>query len=530
VFLFSYDQRSCTYHTNSGKFIRSLKTRNVLRSMSALLSNFLLLGEDVVGFKILANAKGDLVDRKLASLGEDEQHPVIPPRIFSNLLNELFMFLSEIQENIANLEAFLEKILSEERFARSVSMQRKLGYSRKQFGPHFDEAAEQYQLCHIFKKYAVTTLPKLSSFLTRIQHGCRLYIHIYTGMRNAEALSLKLGCLRRSNGYRILGETSKLIGQRKAVSWVTTNDVVTAIDIAESLARIVGKFIKLDRSKTPLFISMGYLGFSTAPELKADQIIVNNAGTKRSEVYSYLDTKQFEVTDSDLDHLAKVNPFRAWESEQAFAIGRRWRFTTHQFRRSLAFYVAQSALVSLPSLKRQLKHIGREMTLYYCQTKELEADFKSSEHFSRILRDKKPEADAIAYIHDLLMSQDALHGAHGKFVEKNVKPGVLLNEARGELIKQFKKGELAYKETPLGACTTLEPCDKKAMREIAACVSCERAVIKLKKLDYVIEQQQAFIDTLNEYSVEHRSEMAELAVLQGFRKRIGEMGGVNGSH
>jgi hypothetical protein len=91
------------------------------------------------------------------------------------------------------------------------------------------------------------------------------------------------------------------------------------------------------------------------------------------------------------------------------------------------------------------------------------------------------------------------------------------------LIRQFKKGEIAYKETPLGACTTIEPCDKKALREIAACVTCDRAVIKSTKLNKVIGRQELFVselEALNPEGVEYRSEKAELDVLKQFRFKV----------
>jgi hypothetical protein len=221
--------------------------------------------------------------------------------------------------------------------------------------------------------------------------------------------------------------------------------------------------------------------------------------------------------------LEKISPFRAWEAEAVFRIGAVWRFTTHQFRRSLAFYVAQSALVSLPSLQRQLKHIGREMTLYYCQTKELASDFNADEHIARMIRRCKPEADATAYLYQVLSSDESLYGAHGKYVERNIKQGdsaILLKTSRDALIHRFKKGEIAYKVTHLGACMTIEHCDKKATREIAACISCDRAVIKLSKLKQVVDRQQKFVIELEQISPDsilYRTEKAELEALKTFQ-------------
>jgi hypothetical protein len=292
------------------------------------------------------------------------------------------------------------------------------------------------------------------------------------------------------------------------------------------LAKFSGEKIGLSHEETPLFISTSYLGIYSSHKYDGTSITVADTNVKSQEVFEILDRTAFVIKEEDLDHLEKVNPFRAWEAEKAFSIGSIWRFTTHQYRRSLAFYVSQSAHVSLPSLKRQLKHISREMTIYYCQSKQLDSSFTDSEHISQYMKKEKPLADATAYIHNVLMSDERLFGAHGKFVETNLKDcnsNLLLKAGRAEIIKKFKNGEISYKETSLGACTTIEPCDQKATRAIAACLSCDRSVIQESKLSKVIERQEAFLNLLKKEApdgVEYRSELAELDELRKFQIKI----------
>src|SRR5690606_37768167 len=126
------------------------------------------------------------------------------------------------------------------------------------------------------------------------------------------------------------------------------------------------------------------------------QVITSSTSTIGEEIYSLMNSDDFKILAEDTQHLEMVNPFRAWQSEQAFKIGSIWRFTAHQFRRSLAYYVAQSAHVSLPSLKRQLKHISRQMTIYYCQSKVTYDEFNYDEHISQLISREKPGFDAMA--------------------------------------------------------------------------------------------------------------------------------------
>ena len=163
------------------------------------------------------------------------------------------------------------------------------------------------------------------------------------------------------------------------------------------------------------------------------------------------------------------------------------------------------------------------MTVYYCQAAVFGESFSYKGHMSNLVKEIKPEADALAYLHEVILSKEPLFGAHGKFVENhNRAPESLqvFSESRDVLVKRFKNGELAYKTTPLGVCTSVAPCDKKASREIASCISCDKAVLKLSKLDKVIKRQSMFVEDckiIDEHSVEYRSEVAELKVLTQFR-------------
>ena len=188
--------------------------------------------------------------------------------------------------------------------------------------------------------------------------------------------------------------------------------------------------------------------------------------------------------------------------------------------------MAQSALVSLPSLKRQLKHISREMTVYYCQSSELGEEFNDTNHIAKLIKQEKPEADASAYISNVLNTEETLYGAHGAFIERKklkTEEGILFSSDRKTIIKQFKKGEIAYSETPLGACTTLSPCDKKLLRSITSCLTCSRAVIKASRLDRVIMRQKMFVEELSvssPSSIEYRTEKDELDTLLKFKEHI----------
>jgi len=512
-------------------FVKGLNSRSLLRGLSSVLSHLITIPNDVSGYIVLSRFKFDFVKKRLNDLGDDSQHPVIPVRIFSELISQIDSFISNFYEIKEKISLFIDKIVNCEGYARSIAYQKDHGYDKFGLKPSFNDAAKEHDILEYLKEYKVTNALNFSTFLLRVQHAVRVFIHIFSGIRAGESLSLKIGCLKYDGEtYNIVGTTSKMVGQKKVSSWVTCEEVVKGYEIAEMLAEKVSKVINISKYDTPLFISTGYLSIGAKVHYDGVSFSMANASIKKNEIYNLLDEDLFKVESEDLNELEKINPFRAWQSENGFSIGDVWRFTIHQFRRSLAFYVAQSALVSLPSLKRQLKHITREMTIYYSKSMILSEEFSGSSHIANLIKGSKPEADAIAYINEVLNSEESLYGAHGLYLERNnlkLSSGFLFENDRDDIIKQFKNGEIAYSETALGACTTITPCDKKLFRSTSSCLSCDRSVIKESRLKRVIEKQKIFVENLSEIlpdSIEYRTENEELTDLLNYQKRMSNNG------
>lgn len=93
---------------------------------------------------------------------------------------------------------------------------------------------------------------------------------------------------------------------------------------------------------------------------------------------------------------------------------------------------------------------------------------------------------------------------------------------RDTTLQRFKKGEIAYKETLLGGCTSTEPCKQTALKWInTECLEngCRNLVCKLSKLERVIAAQEKLVISLNKDSVEYRTEKSDLDVLISARDR-----------
>ncbi len=176
------------------------------------------------------------------------------------------------------------------------------------------------------------------------------------------------------------------------------------------------------------------------------------------------------------------------------------------------------------SRNTQLQHLSKEMALYYAAGSSYSQSIfgNDKKHFSHEYNESKRYGEGLGYIYNLLLSERTLHGPYGNWLEAQNRKGdkAHILAKREETIKRFKRGELAYSETPLGACTSTVGCNKKAMRAVSACISCDKAVIVESKLEKVIFSQQLLINELENTSMEYRMEQEQLNDLIRLQTRI----------
>ncbi len=513
------------------RYALQVADKGCMARLLPLLTLLFSIGTKRTGIGVVnETAIADCRDLYRAHKAEHEQHAVIPPRIFSEILTQCWNIIDIVDKHKNNIGKFLTRCISDRTYARNRYTQKHMGLRKSEYSVFFNEAIQEHSLCDFVTHFKIKNLVTLTSFLHRLQHVCKELMHAYSGMRHNEVLSLKVDCFHEERDSRgkiahLLGETSKLVGQRKTAAWITSFEIKKVIDILQLIAKIVAKSKGLKAEQTPLFISISCIRLEPGEIYYENEIGVNmRISESCNHSINLLDNLPLAIRESDIQDLEKVNPLRSWRDDQKFKIGHIWKTTTHQWRRSLAFYVAQSGIVSLPTLKRQLKHISREMSIYYSNGAGFSDLFNDREHFSNELRATKPEADALAYIYNVILSDEPLNGTHGRHLMRQHKlRGIdnnILLENRSKTVSMFRKGELAYKETALGACTAIERCDKKLLRSITACIRCPSAVIKPSKVSRTIERQKILLSELDIGSVEYRTEQEELNCLIELQKSV----------
>ncbi|MDX2367984.1 MAG: hypothetical protein QNK36_06205 [Colwellia sp.] len=492
------------------------------------------LGPSLTGFNTaLTNELSIFLTNKSNEYEElIKQHAVIPPRLYQSMLNQSWAIITEYEQKQISLNAIIKYMVDEvpSRDDSRNALRRIADFSIKLQKLELTELAEKYQWRGRKKK--------VQAYITNIMGVCKNLIHFYSGMRDNEVRDLNYHCLTKDTlnnrpRARLLGNTTKYIGNKKEVKWVTTHKLERVIKLLQSIIRPIAtvlevtttKRVKLGETPCPLFLSTHFINKLSHRQRHPNGRPLNQSyNISNNPLY---DHTEFRILTEDMAFLEKLDSERDWNRSE-FAVGNIFPFKTHQFRRSLAVYSAQSGLVSIGSLQTQLKHLAQEITFYYRNNAEnAEGVFDKSdpEHMANQYARDKPEADFMAYTWDILFSEEKLYGVNGLHIERTIKGNTpekrkLILQNRQKTVREFLNGERAYSDTAIGGCETIKPCDQKLTHSMTACIICHKADIKLSKVDRTIKTMTFYIDSLPQNSIEYRTEREELDVLVQFSKTM----------
>lgn len=531
----SYLKRFVSMHETEKSFFQNIKT---------LLSNASRFPKGV--FKLPVVKFKDLNITRVPS----NQVPVIPTRIYMEYIQSFSNEISHLHQNLGRLEEFIEAH-SDKNFAvdtGDLRTARKL--KRQGFPSGFERAVSQYGLEKLFVgAYKTKDRREFYRTLTRMQYAIKQTIHMYTGMRDQEVVRLLLGCIKvqemvpavrddagvvrdPAREINIISTTTKLSKGLKTESWIATEEVIKAVEVAESicrgLARAIGE-VPIEGS-TCLFLGVSVFtkwskGVLTIPYF-----------SKRSPIMA---DKKFMIKAEDIDELSVSDPNRDFRSEPMFSVGKIWHLASHQFRRSLSFYASSSGFVSQPTLKKQFKHTSLLMTQYYSNNFE---NFRAVfGYFDSDLNDTLLPGSHIAYEFQIGMTNDAanqilshlqedsppLGGGFGlrlqKLKQQAADGEVSIFEVRRDTERSAHKGEISYRRTLLGGCVKSGPCDNFILGEVTSCIGCEAAVLDEKGINDVVQLLEEEISRYPESSCEYQICKIDLQKLSRLRIK-GRMG------
>lgn len=493
-------------------------THGKIKTLSSFLILLLRTSNDLTGFNFKEDKKLfekiRIIDNKFRS--QEKQTLVIPSRILNNATKARWLHVNKATEYLINLTDFFKDYLDDKYFGTSLSRKIKTKDQNIYF---WDRAVQKYELEKLFDQYNIYDRRTFQKYIYSLKNTCRHLIHTYSGMREAEVLSLKTNCYTEENTISILvGTTSKLEGKETIAKWITSSEIKKVINLLNAFNKFTAESYDLDFDILPIFIP----NMPTTKQLKLFK--KNIFSIKPQKIELDLNEDDILINANDLKELEEIH-FN--QNIKKLNIDEKWNFSTHQYRRSLAIYSIQSGLVSLGALQIQLKHLFREMTLYYGNGASYARklfDIPQS-HIANDIDKLKPELDTLAYIKNVIFSDEKLFGVHGHFVENHNKQNnqefnTYFLENRDKTLKQFKNGEIAYKETALGGCISTEACDSRLTRSITACFDCHGGILKKSKVDNVIQKQREFISFLDPSSIEYRTEIEDLNKLEELKSKL----------
>lgn len=479
------------------------------------------------GFAIDGSILPFLAKNTRDSRNEGKQHPVIPSRILWIKYKQYKECLHDYLTNKDAIHGYIEKTIENRFFGRCEQTRYKYDdeYSKLSIDPKlahdqetviFGESIERYNLTKLAQKYNWKVTMCATRFLSLVQYSAKCLIHLFTLMRDSEAYNLPVDCLESIRGWNdealyVCGFSTKLEGEKTDAKWITTGDIREPVQVLQSIQKLVASHAEEDTQVNWLLLAASNLPFS-------------GCSKKEGVARTNLDYKfpPAMITEADISELETIDPFRNWRDDKKFKIGQPWRITTHQFRRSIAVFAGQSGLITLPSLKRLLRHITKAMSTYYmkgCSAKNyLFSDINPD--LTRELKRAKEEADAAVFIRDVLKSAEQMYGFAGRRAMEARENSPWLAGTLEETKQQVKLGLTAYQETPAGGCTSPLPCDKRAHAKMDTCITCKQFVGQEAKMAETIEIMEFDLAEIKPGTIEYRAELQNLEDFKAFRDRV----------
>ena len=515
------------------------------KTLSGVLHGLTRVGEEQLGYAVVNASNFDL-KRKIHN-----QHPVIPTRIYLNLINVTGDLLDQLYQGVERFESFIA-CFADEYYGFAHANQKSRGVGGKiHFRPEMSQALKDHRLTSVFSgEFACPNKKKLLRVLLRMQYVAKTVIHLYTGMRDQEVMRMSYNCLSdqvvrqpiiddqgverdRSQTVNVLSTTTKFSGYKKEGTWFAPGEVVKAVEVAKAICRGLANLYEIaPDDRCPLFPNPAIVSFKRS----SAEVGVTDFASKRLNESAL---RALSIQAEDLRELAQSDPSRDFDNEPAFAIGQPWPLTSHQFRRSLAFYGSSSGFLSLPTLRTQFKHMTIEMSRYYsnnyenlrtifgCYDEKKKVFTLPSNHFAFEYQMALPMSVANQLIADLLLNEKPLFGGTGSYMQKQkerIKAGdIQIEDVRADTERRVKSGEISYRPTLLGGCTKIGRCDSFLLGDYTECLSCEGAIITPEKLNAAIEDATNELCNYAEDSGEFQIVKGDIGRLTAFKARLVDM-------
>lgn len=457
----------------------------------------------------------EMQKRHREKIKSGKQTPVIPSRILHARYHDYNDIVHGFMESADKLQALVKELSSDPYYGRhackaSRSNKADNSFEKPYRKSNFAKAVLTHSLDDYCAKNNIKSTANLSSHIGLAQHCAKSLVHIYSLVRDHEAKLLENNCIQPAKGWSskglyMMGISTKLTGTAKDTAWIANELIVEPIAALKTIKSIISPYLPdnfVDGDY--LLITPSYLPFCGVRPGKT----VIRADTTRYEKY----LPPILIEEDDILQLEAIDPLADWRSDPKYKIGNPWKIATHQFRRTMAVFGAQSQILDIPELKRLLTHLTEAMSVYYqrgCSAGGYNMKLKSPE-LAKEIKQALQDSQWISYLNEVLYSTEKLHGGHGGRIIPSDKTGdidrIIFRQTAEETKHKVKKGLLSWQPTPMGGCTSNKPCNDRAHGNFANCFGCASSVLKASRVESVIEHAKADLISLDPKSIEYRME------------------------
>lgn len=509
----------------------SYRSKN-LQTILSLLENISVERSGFIYKKDKANIKIlNIIIRKYSD--SLEQTLLIPVSIYASAAKSRWKHIAFIENHLAKLVAFIVDYSEHKAFGYSLQNIFKLSKEEQLYHLPWNKAVAKYGIEELFYEYQITDRFKFQRFLTMLQGTCRHLIHQYTGMRNSECSKLSRDCWRERTTEmpsRISGKETKIHGVPTQQVWITHDEIERVIDLLNTIAEPMRNKVCPQLKKPPLIIKLSLLYTKEVSNLDYDEAAVrrlSKEGKKNTDDELPLDSEGITITEEHIEELSCVDD-RDWSKHAWVRVGVKWRFISHQYRRSLAVYALGSGLVSLHAIKEQFGHLISSMTAYYGNghksARKLDGSIDERNHIARYMLSIKDEMKAYSYRKNVLLSKTPLWGANGLHLAKHIvaktpEEREIVMRDSSKLKAKSKKGLIDYQDTATGGCLNPQ-CAKFLLPDFfISCKGCEHAIHKLEKIERLAEKQRHISmrwADIHPDGIDHRTAVALAVEMENF--------------
>jgi integrase len=438
---------------------------------------------------------------------------IIPDRLYIKLGRSALDYLTEAAPNLLTAYDEFQSIRERAMDAVNASKQYRRDGSRHRLsatGIPAIEAAVTSRIRGRFpliaQKYGFSDLKHFWSELEFARTCCYVACAMFSGMRDSELCSLKMGAFSRSQGFDneeycwLSGTTYKLEIDPRPARWMVPDAVEQAVNVASRLAAPINELIEVeldqlrsipmegieefDRARANRILELNRLRRNlfadwTGPLMRArplDNATSNQRLKELSERFGLI------IAPEDMAGI---------RDRKKIVAGATWPLATHQFRRTFAVFVARNMLGDVRYLRHHFKHWSIDMTLYYA------SDPLFDDSLLETTLTTRDELQATV-LSDWLTGEKPLTGGRSGYIlqfRQRDKPKTVKGPT--EVAKSLGDGVFIRGTGHSWCLATTAGCGGEGLYDAIRCVNCRESVIDQSHIGIWREIRRQQIETLS---------------------------------